>query len=130
MVFEVIRWRNEANKGKNMRTLNDYFLTSEIPDVSTASSTFVNVPDGGRIIKIFAHNQSTTTGTAAITFEIDGVACTSAAISHVASGSAGKKYAVEPTSLNSVNEGSVIEAITNGGSTNTSIMKITYVIRR
>ena len=36
-----------------MRTLNDYFLTSEIPDVSTASSTFVNVPDGGRIIKIF-----------------------------------------------------------------------------
>ena len=49
-----------------MRTLNDYFLTSAIPDVSTASSTFVNVPDGGRIIKIFAHNQSTTTGTAAI----------------------------------------------------------------
>ena len=73
-----------------MRTLNDYFLTSAIPDVSTASSTFVNVPDGGRIIKIFAHNKATTSGTAAITFEIDGVACNSAAISHVASGSAGK----------------------------------------
>ena len=113
-----------------MRTLNDYFLTSAIPDVSTASSTFVNVPDGGRIIKIFAHNKATTSGTAAITFEIDTVACTSAAISHVASGSAGKQYEVEPTSLNDVNEGSVIEVITDGGSTNASKMEITYVIRR
>tara|TARA_B100000767_G_scaffold144724_1_gene136501 strand:- start:326 stop:667 length:342 start_codon:yes stop_codon:yes gene_type:complete len=113
-----------------MRTLNDYFLTSHIPSVSTASSMFVVVPDGGRIVKIFAHNKATTTGTAAITFEIDGVACTSAAISHVASGSAGKQYEVEPTSLNSVNEGSVIEAITNGGSTNSSRMELTYVIRR
>ena len=43
-----------------MRTLNDYFLTSAIPDVSASSSTFVNVPDGGRIIKIFAHNKATT----------------------------------------------------------------------
>ena len=41
-----------------MRTLNDYFLTSAIPDVSASSSTFVNVPDGGRIIKIFAHNKA------------------------------------------------------------------------
>ena len=113
-----------------MRTLNDYFLTSAIPDVSAGSSTFVAVPDGGRIIKIITHNKATTTGTAAITFEIDGVACTSAAISHVASGSAGKQYEVEPTSLNSVNEGSVIEAITNGGSTNSSRMELTYVIRR
>jgi hypothetical protein len=113
-----------------MRTLNDYFLTSAIPDVSTASSTFVVVPDKGRIVKIFAHNKATTTGTAAITFEIDTVACTSAAISHVASGSAGKQYEVEPSSLNDVNEGSVIEVITDGGSTNASKMEITYVIRR
>ena len=57
-----------------MRTLNDYFLTSHIPNVSSASSTFVVVPDGGRIVKIFAHNKATTTGTAAISFEIGGVA--------------------------------------------------------
>ena len=96
----------------------------------TVSLVIVNVPDGGRIIKIFAHNKATTTGTAAITFEIDGVACDSAAISHVASGSAGKKYSVEPSATNDVLEGSVIEAITNGGSTNASKMEITYVIRR
>ena len=35
-----------------MRTLNDYFLHAEIADISTASSTFVPVPDGGKIIKI------------------------------------------------------------------------------
>ena len=35
-----------------MRTLNDYFIYGEIADVSTASSTFVAVPDGGKIIKI------------------------------------------------------------------------------
>jgi hypothetical protein len=113
-----------------MRTLNDYFITSAIPDVSSASSTFVTVPDAGRIIKIFANNKATTTGTAAITFEIDGVACTTAAISHIAGSSAGKKYSVEPSALNDVLEGSLIEAITNGGSTNASKMEITYVIRR
>ena len=114
-----------------MRTLNDYFLTSTIADISTASSTFVPVPDGGKVIKIITALQGAIgTANAAITFEIDGVACTSAAISHVASGSAGKQYEVEPTSLNSVNEGSVIEAITDGGSTNSSKMELTYVIRR
>ena len=113
-----------------MRTLNDYFLTSAIPDVSTASSTFVVIPDAGRIVKIFAHNKATTTGTAAVTFEIDGVACTSGAISHIATASAGKQYEVEPTALNNVNEGSALECITDGGSTNTSKMEITFVIRR
>jgi len=113
-----------------MRTLNDYFITSAIPDVSAASSTFVTVPDAGRIIKIFAQNKATTTGTAAITFEIDTVACTSAAISHVAASSALKKYTVEPTALNEVLEGSILEVITNGGSSNASKMEITYVIRR
>ena len=113
-----------------MRTLNDYFITSAIPDVSSASSTFVVVPDAGRIIKIFAHNKATTTGTAAITFEIDGVACTTGAISHIAASSACKQYTAEPTALNNVLEGSALECITDGGSTNTSKMEITFVIRR
>jgi len=113
-----------------MRTLNDYFLTSAIPDVSTASSTFVVVPDAGRIVKIFAHNKATTTGTAAVTFEIDGVACTTGAISHVAASSAGKQYEVAPSALNNVLEGSALECITNGGSSNASKMEITFVIRR
>ena len=35
-----------------MRTLNDYFLTAKITNISTAGSTFVAVPDGGKIVKI------------------------------------------------------------------------------
>jgi hypothetical protein len=113
-----------------MRTLNDYFITSAIPDVSTLSSTFVCVPDGGKIIKIITHNKATTTGTAAISFEIGGIAVTGGAISHTASGSAGRIATAEPTALNRVEEDGAIECITNGGSTNTSKMEITFVIRR
>ena len=113
-----------------MRTLNDYFITSAIPNVSSASSTFVCVPDGGRIIKIITHNKAATTGTAAISFEIGGVAVTGVAISHVASGSAGKVATAEPTDLNRVEEDGTIECITDGGSTNSSKMEITFIIRR
>ena len=113
-----------------MRTLNDYFITSAIPDVSTASSTFVCVPDGGRIIKIITHNKATTTGTAAISFEIDGVAVTDGGFDHVATASAGKVTTTEPTAANRVEENGHIECITDGGSTNSSKMEITFVIRR
>jgi hypothetical protein len=65
-----------------MRTLNDYFITSAIPDVSTASSTFVCVPDGGRIIKIITHNKATTTGTAGMCFVIGGVGVSGGGIRH------------------------------------------------
>ena len=113
-----------------MRTLNDYFITSAIPDVSTLSSTFVCVPDGGKIIKIITHNKAVTTGTAAISFEIGGVAVTGGAISHTATGSAGRVATAAPTALNRVEEDGTIECITNGSSTNTSKMEITFVIRR
>ena len=42
-----------------MRTLNDYFIYGEIASVSTASSTFVPVPDGGKIIKIITNSLET-----------------------------------------------------------------------
>ena len=113
-----------------MRTLNDYFLTSAIPDVSSSSSTFVNVPDGGRIIKIFAHNKATTTGTAAISFEIGGVAVTGGGISHTASGSASRVATAEPTALNRVEEDGTIEILTDGASTGAKKCLVTFVIRR
>jgi hypothetical protein len=110
-----------------MRTLNDYFITAEIEDVSTASSTFVAVPDGGKIITA---NQATITGTAALSFEIGGTAVTGGGISIVASGSAGAIDTAEPTGANTVTEGGSIEMITDGGSTNTSKAVVTFVIRR
>jgi hypothetical protein len=64
-----------------MRTLNDYFITAKIADISTASSTFVPIPDGGKVIKIITALQAViATANAAITFEIGGTAITNGAI--------------------------------------------------
>ena len=115
-----------------MRTLNDYFIHAEIEDISTASSTFVAVPHGGKVIKIITALQGAiTNANAALTFEIGGTAMTGSAITVANSGSAaGTVDTSEPTALNRVEEDGAIECITNGGSTNTSKMEITFVIRR
>ena len=115
-----------------MRTLNDYFLTSTIADISTASSTFVPVPDGGKVIKIFTALQGAIgTANAAITFEIGGTAITGGAITVTQSGSAaGDVDTSTPTAANRVEEGGSIEMITDGASSNTIKLVVTFVIRR
>ena len=115
-----------------MRTLNDYFLTSTIADISTASSTFVPVPDGGKVIKIFTALQGAIgTANAAITFEIGGTAITGGGITVTQSGSAaGDVDTATPTAANRVEEGGSIEMITDGASSNTINLVVTFVIRR
>ena len=72
-----------------MRTLNDYFVTAEIEDISTASSTFVGIPDGGRVIKIITALQGAIgTANGGISFEIGGTAITGGGITVTQSGSA------------------------------------------
>ena len=82
-----------------MRTLNDYFLHAEIADISTASSTFVPVPDSGKIIKIISSLQGAISGgNAGISFEIGGTAVTGGGITVAHSGSAaGDVDTAEPT---------------------------------
>jgi len=115
-----------------MRTLNDYFITAEIEDVSTASSTFVAIPDGGKVVKILTALQGAISGAdAAITFEIGGTAMTNSAITVANSGSAaGDVDSSEPSAANRVEEGGTIEMITDGGSTGTAKLLVTFVIRR
>lgn len=115
-----------------MRTLNDYFITSTIADVSTASSTFVAVPDNGKIIKIFTALQGAISGAdAGISFEIGGTAITNGGITIANSGSAaGDVDSSEPTAANSVEEGDAIEIISDGGSSTACEMIVTFVIRR
>ena len=115
-----------------MRTLNDYFLTSTIADISKASSTFVPVPDGGKVIKIITALQGAIgTANAAITFEIGGTAITGGAITVTQSGSAaGDVDTAEPTAANEVAEDGSIEMITDGSSSNTLKLVVTFVIRR
>ena len=115
-----------------MRTLNDYFIYGEIADISSASSTFVAVPDSGKIIKIITSLQGAISGgNAAISFEIGGTAVTGGAITVAHSGSAaGDVDSAEPTAANEVEEGGTIEMITDGGSTGAKKLNITFVIRR
>ena len=115
-----------------MRTLNDYFLTSTIADISTASSTFVPVPDGGKVIKIITALQGAIgTANAAITFEIGGTAITGGGITITQSGSAaGDVDTAEPTAANDVLEDGTIEMITDGGSSTACECVVTFVIRR
>ena len=115
-----------------MRTLNDYFLHAEIADISTASSTFVPVPDSGKIIKIISSLQGAISGgNAGISFEIGGTAVTGGGITVAHSGSAaGDVDTAEPTAANDVQEDGTIEMITDGASTGTKKLNITFVIRR
>ena len=115
-----------------MRTLNDYFITAKIANISTASSTFVPIPDGGKVIKIITALQGAIgTGNGGITFEIDGTAITNGGITVTQSGSAaGDVDTATPTAANDVLEGGTIEMITDGASTNAIVLYVTFVIRR
>ena len=115
-----------------MRTLNDYFLTSKITNISASGSTFVPVPDGGKVIKIITSiANAITSADAALTWEIGGTAMTSSAITVTQSGSAaGDVDTAEPTALNTVSEGGTIEMITDGGSSTACECVVTFVIRR
>ena len=115
-----------------MRTLNDYFITAKIANISTASSTFVAIPDGGKIIKIFTALQAViATANGAITFEIGGTAVTGGGITVAYSGSAaGDVDTAEPTAANDVSEDGTIEMITDGASSGTKKLNVTFVIRR
>jgi hypothetical protein len=115
-----------------MRTLNDYFLSVKLSDVSTASSAYVVAPDAGKIIKIYSVlGGAIATADAEITTEINGVAVTGGAITiATASSAAGDVDSAEPTAANSVQEGDVIEIITDGASTNTVPAEFTVIIRR
>ena len=115
-----------------MRTLNDYFITSKITTISTAGSTFVPIPDGGRVIKIITSiKNAITTADAALTWEIGGVAMTDSAITVTQSGSAaGDVDTSEPTALNTVSEDGTIEMITDGASATACECVVTFIIRR
>ena len=115
-----------------MRTLNDYFLHAAIADISPASSTFVPVPDGGKIIKIITSLQGAISGAnAAISFEIGGTAVTGGGITVTQSGAAaGDVDTAEPTAANVVLEDGTIEMITDGASSNAVKLNVTFIIRR
>ena len=118
-----------------MRTLNDYFVNASLDDASTASSTYVAVPDKGRIIKIImVQDAAVATADAAITFnttESPSTVVTGSGITIPYAGdAAGNVRTSEPTALNAVNEGDYIKMTTDGASSGTCKCNFTFVIRR
>jgi hypothetical protein len=115
-----------------MRTLNDYFLTVDITDISTEDQMYVVAPDEGKIIKIMAVlNDAISGADADLTVKIDGVAVTGGVLTVPEDGSAsGDVVTVYPTGANHVLEGSVIEVETDGASTGTARTAVTLIIRR
>ena len=112
--------------------VDQFVLTGEIADISTAGSSWVVSPYAGTIEKIYTViDGAITGGDAAITFEIDGTAVTDAGITIAHSGSgAGTVDSSEPTAKNSVDAGGAIEIITNGGSTGTVKAVVALVMQR
>ena len=115
-----------------MRTLNDYFLTARLADVSAASSVNIAVPDRGKIIKIISVlGGAITTANSAVTTAVNGTAVTggSFAVAYSVS-AAGDIDTAEPTAANNVEEGDYITITSDGGSSTTQPIDITVIIRR
>lgn len=115
-----------------MKSLNSYFLTTTISDVSTAKSVFLPIPDGGEIVKIDTILQGAIASVdAELTFEIGGTAMTNSAITVAfTSSAAGDHDSSKPSALNTVLEGGALEIITDGGSTNAVDVTVTVEISR
>lgn len=115
-----------------MRTLNDYFLTARLDDVSAASSVNIAVPDDGKIIKIISVlGGAITSANSSVTTSINGTAVTGGGFTVAHSGSAsGDIDTAEPTAANNVSEGQFITITSDGGSSTTQPLDITVIIRR
>lgn len=102
--------------------------TAELTDVSTSSSTYIPVVARGKVIKIYCVLHGTVTGTSAMTFSINGTAITGGSISDVGT-AAGTISSCSPTAANLAYAGDYLKATTDGNSTNTVRLTITFVVR-
>lgn len=102
-----------------------------LDDVSTASSAYVASPINGTVTRIRTVLYGAISGTnAVLTARVNGgTLMGSSAVTITASGSAaGDRDSSTPNSNNSVSEGDAIEIITDGASTDTAKVMVTFLI--
>lgn len=116
----------------NNRPLTEAAVSTYLADVSTASSSFVVSPWRGKIVRAYsALHTAITDANAVWTMEINGTAVTGVSVTITQSGSAaGDIDTGTPTGANTVNEGDVIEFISDGASSTTAPVTFTAVIER
>lgn len=105
-------------------------VTTRLADVSTPSSAFVAAPIAGTVSAIYSVlGGAISSGDAALSTEINGVAITGGTWTVAQSGSAaGDRDSATPTAANTVAAGDTLEVITDGGSTDTATLDVTFVI--
>ena len=121
---------NGAGSGTWTAHDNNIYLTLELDDVSTASSTWLPSPCTGTISKIqtILHG-AISTADATITAEINGTLVTSSSITVAQSGSAaGDVDTSTPSAANTLAVGDKIEIITDGGSTTAARLTIVLTV--
>ena len=108
------------------------YLTLELDDLSTASSTWLPAPFTGRVnkIKTILHG-AITTANATVTMEINGSAVTGSSITVTQSGSAaGDVDTATPSAANTFNENDQLEIITDGASDTATRLTIVLELKR
>lgn len=115
-----------------VKKFNHYILNVTMADISTASSVFVPVPFRGKVVGGSAAIQNAiTVADSALSAKINGTAITGFTGTAAFTGSAaGTVFTMaDPTAANVVNDGDVIELITDGASTTTAITTWSIVIQ-
>lgn len=112
--------------------VNDFYMTEILDDVSTASSTYMAVPVGCQLVKIYGVLQNTiASGDPTISFSIGGISVTGGDLTFTASGSAaGDVESATPSANNSLSAGGVLRIQTDGASTNTVPVVLTLTFRK
>jgi hypothetical protein len=108
----------------------------QIADVSTADTEYAVAPVAGKIVKITAVTKAAVTvADSVVTVALQPAAgggftdVTGGVITVATVGSAiGKSYQVSPTAANTVAPGDTIRVTTDGGSTTTSLLRVTVLI--
>jgi len=108
--------------------LQNKFVTMQISDISTAGQKYFVPGFNGKIRKIYSViNGTIATADADLTAKIGGTAVTGGLITVTASGSAaGDVDSTSPTALNSFTSSQAVEIETDGASTNTIAVAITF----
>lgn len=96
------------------------WLSGQITDVSTASSTFICAPAGIITQVGGCLDTAITVANAVITFEIGGALITGSALAFTPAQAAGTRVAATPTAGNEIGAPGVIEIVSDGGSTTAS----------